>query len=160
MSKPKWNEAEIRTSAAQAARELGYVLKPKQEEAVLAFVGGQDVFVSLPTGFGKTLCFAVLPWTFDQLRGEARKSIVIVVSPLNALMESQVKTYREKGISAAFVHSSAEIGSIEEGLCQLVFFSPESLLCKRRWRELLRSPVYRSNLVGVVIDEAHCVEKW
>ena len=80
MSKPKWNEAEVRTSAAQAAREFGYVLKPKQE-VVLAFVGGQDVLVSLPTGFGKMLCFAVLPWTFDQLRGEARKSTAIVVSP-------------------------------------------------------------------------------
>ena len=60
MSKPKWSNTEIRSAATQAARELGYVLKPKQEEAVLAFVGGHDVFVSLPTGFGKTLCFAVV----------------------------------------------------------------------------------------------------
>ena len=89
-SKPNWSKNEIQSAAAQSAIELGYSsLKSEQEEAVVAFVGGQDVFVSLPTGYGKTLCFAVLPWTFDKLRGDhGKKSIVLVVSPLNALMET------------------------------------------------------------------------
>ena len=44
--------------------------------------------------------------------------------------------------------------------CQLVFVSPELLLCNRRCREMLRSEVYRKNLIGVVVDEAHCVKTW
>ena len=47
---------------ALAATKLGYeLLKTEQKEAVKAFVEGNDVFVSLPTGFGKTLCIALFP---------------------------------------------------------------------------------------------------
>ena len=42
----------------------------------VSLFSGQDVFGSLPSGFGKTLCFTALPWTFDKLRGEAKKSIL------------------------------------------------------------------------------------
>ena len=47
-----------------------------------------------------------------------------------------------------------------EGRCQVVLISPELILCKRQWRELLCSEQYRANVVGVVVDEAHCVKKW
>ena len=68
-----------------AACRIGYLkLTPQQEEATVAFVSGQDVFVSLPTGSGKTVCFAVLPFAFDILLGE-QGCIAIVVSPLMAL---------------------------------------------------------------------------
>ena len=43
--------------------------KPVQEEVVVTFLSGRDVFVSIPTGEGKSLCYAVLPWTFDLLEG-------------------------------------------------------------------------------------------
>ena len=55
----------------------------------MAFVNGNDVFISLPTGSGKTVCFAVLPFAFDILLGE-QGCITIVVSPLTALMRDQV----------------------------------------------------------------------
>lgn len=44
-------------------------LKPKQKEAVMAFVAGSDVFVTLPTGHGKSIIYAVLPGAFDRLKG-------------------------------------------------------------------------------------------
>ena len=57
---------------AESARKLGYdKLKDRQIEAVKAFVGGSDVFVSLPTGYGKSVIYAVLPTVFDTLRGES-----------------------------------------------------------------------------------------
>ena len=59
--------------------------------------------MSLLTGYGKSLCYAVLPKVFDLLRGVANKSIVIVVSPLIALMKDQVATFSAKGIRAAYV---------------------------------------------------------
>ena len=40
-------------------------LKAKQREAITRFVGGEDVFICLPTGFGKSLCYALLPLVFD-----------------------------------------------------------------------------------------------
>ena len=46
------------------------------------FVGGQDVFISLPTEYGKSLCYALLPLVFDYVRGIDRSSIVVCVSPL------------------------------------------------------------------------------
>ena len=64
----------------------------------------RDVFVSLPTGSGKSLCYCILPELFDTLRGNARKgqSIVIVVSPLIALMKDQVRAMSERGVSAVY----------------------------------------------------------
>ena len=53
---------------AYAATKLGYEsLKTEQNEAVKAFFGGNDAFVSLPTGFGKSLCFALFRYVFDYL---------------------------------------------------------------------------------------------
>ncbi len=59
------------------------------------------MFVSLPTGFGKSLCYGLLPLVFDLKRfGDVsiQRSIVIVVSPLIALMRDQVQSFAEKGL--------------------------------------------------------------
>ena len=97
------------STVRRAAASLGYPqLKEEQELAILSFVGGNDVFISLPTGYGKLLCYAVLPKVFNLLRGVANKSIVIVVSPLIALMNDQVATFSAKGICAAYVSDKEE----------------------------------------------------
>ena len=74
------NSDDIRVLVGRAAASLGYLeLKPEQEEAVASFVRGADVFVSLPTGYGKSLCFGLLPRVFDLLRGVENRSIAVVV---------------------------------------------------------------------------------
>ena len=50
-------------------------LKDKQKEAICSFVNGRDCFVILPTGYGKTQCYVLLPYVFDHLRGKTRSSI-------------------------------------------------------------------------------------
>ena len=50
--------------------------------------------------------------------------------------------------------------AVTKGSVSLIFMSPESLLGCCKWREIFRSPVYKRNLVGLVIDEAHCIDKW
>ena len=80
-------------AAEKAAERMGYMLKDKQREVILSFVRGHDVFVSLPTGSGKSLCYSCLLWTFDYLKGDewrAARLIVVVVSSLIALMKDQV----------------------------------------------------------------------
>jgi ATP-dependent DNA helicase RecQ len=68
---------------------MGYSNLKKQQEAVVRHVLSKgDVFVSLPTGKGKSLCYSVLPLVFDQLRQPREtRSLVLVVSPLITLMK-------------------------------------------------------------------------
>ena len=78
---------------AYALRRVGYpsmTLKPEQKDCVQCIYEGKDVFVWLPTGFGKTVCFDVLPFMFEGRVG----SLVVVVSPLVSLMIDQVRSLR------------------------------------------------------------------
>ena len=67
--------------------DLGFTLKPEQKINLLKFASGRDAFVSLPTGYGKSLCYILLPKLFDALRVACGQSIILVVSPLIALMK-------------------------------------------------------------------------
>ena len=87
-------------------------LKEEQKQAVKAFVKGKDVFISLPTGYGKSLCYALLPLIFDKRREMVeRRSIVMVVSPLIALMKDQSAKFTEKGITAVCI---SDLESLEK----------------------------------------------
>ena len=74
------------------------MLKPKQETVVWVFLSGKGVFAALPTGYGKSLCYACLPYAFDN-----KGSIVICVSPLTSLMVDQKAKFVPRGMSAQFV---------------------------------------------------------
>lgn len=83
-------DVQVKAIASRVASKLGYQsLKDKQAEILVEFMHGYDVFGVLPTGYGKSLCYACLPWMFDELHKESN-SIVIVVSPLTAIMIDQV----------------------------------------------------------------------
>ena len=86
------DQASIETAVSEAAPKLGYdSLKPEQFSAIVEFVKGRDVFVILPTGFGKSLCYASLPLVYDIVQKPEEPSIVIVVTPLISIMEDQVR---------------------------------------------------------------------
>ena len=83
---------EIEKIAIECIQRLGYEnLLPEQKTAIINFVCGHDVFVCLPTGFGKSLIYFSLPLIYDTLYSRNKSSIIIVVSPLNALMDDQVR---------------------------------------------------------------------
>ena len=66
-------------AANAAARKLGYAaLKLQQQEVVVNFLSGRDVFAVLPTGYGKSLCYALLPLAFDLLEGNAEKKMQLL----------------------------------------------------------------------------------
>ena len=80
----------------QAAISCGYEeQKPEQASISIKFVCGNDVFGCLQTGFGKSVCFMLLPMIFDAVKARALgESIVIVVSSLTSLMHDQVSNCR------------------------------------------------------------------
>ena len=93
--------------ARETIEELGYSnLRVRQKEAILHYVQGKDVFVLLPSASGKSLCYYILPVVFDILRKNSDpKCIVIVVSPLVALMKDQVTSLMSKGVKGVYVTS-------------------------------------------------------
>ena len=75
---------------AEVARLMGYNnLKSEQEQIINGILLKRDVFGILPTGFGKSLCYASLPIIYDKIH-QKEPSIVIVVTPLVAIMKDQV----------------------------------------------------------------------
>ena len=83
-----------------AGRCLGF--ETKQKEATIECVSRKDVFILLPTAYGKSVYYATIPLIFDQLRGNIG-SVVVVVSPLIVLMKDQVESFKSKGLEAAFL---------------------------------------------------------
>ena len=107
----------------------------QQKDATLTFLEGNDVFVALPTGYGKSLCYGCLPGAFDRLRRSKSKSIVVIISPLEVLMKDQVNNFASKGLSAGYVSedSSHEMKlGVLSGAYQLVFFSPEAVVNQKK----------------------------
>lgn len=156
------NNQEILDAVSHVADSFNFKLKMQQEESIFNFIKGKDVFVSLPTGFGKSLCYNLLPAVFDILRKKRKKSIVLVVSPSIALMNDQVDSINAMGISAIKIGLSNTIelkDHIKHGDFQVLFISPENLV-SLEWRNMLASGTYRCNLIGFVVDEAHCIQKW
>ena len=87
------------------------------------------------------------------------KSIVLVVSPLIALMQDQVARIKLKGISAACITDKSAKKEIKRGAYQVLFAPPEALGILE-WRNMLTSMIYCENIVGFIIEEAHCIKKW
>ena len=166
--------SDVEVAIRKAFRRLGYPdAKEQQLKAAREFISGRDVFVCLPTGSGKSMCYGCLPYAFDELASNTLSdpttnaepsAIVLIVSPLTALMEDQVKKFMDMGLKAAFIGEAQDDYSVERGVMNgeysLVYMSPESMMTVLQWREMFRSQLYQQRLKGIVIDEAHCVEKW
>ena len=98
----------------------------------------------------------MLPYIFDSQRGEdSHHSIVLCISPLVALTRDQKAKFSPRGLRTEYVgdDDKSAYEAVKAGDCQLVYMTPESLFSNPDWWEMLRSPVYQSSLVAVVIDE-------
>lgn len=146
------------TDRLQQALETRFGLsafRPWQREAIDALVDGpRRVLVVAPTGGGKSLTY--------QLPAVVLEGTTVVVSPLIALMEDQVRGLRERGIEATFLASTLSRAEVSErerellsGKYDLVYVAPERL--GNPWLvDLLR----RLKPPLVAIDEAHCISQW
>lgn len=132
--------------------------KPMQEEVILHLTGGDNAFVLMPTGGGKSLCY--------QLPALLMEGTAIIISPLIALMKNQVDAIRgfaveEEGI-AHFLNSSLNRTQLNEvkrdllqGVTKLLYVAPESLT-KEENIALLK----QIKVSFYAIDEAHCISEW
>jgi len=128
--------------------------RPPQQEVIERVCGGEDVFLVMPTGGGKSLCY--------QVPALHRDGLAIVVSPLISLMKDQVDSLLANGVKAACYNSSLtarEVGSvsrqIDRGELNLLYVAPERLMM----------PEFLERLAGLklalfAIDEAHCISQW
>jgi ATP-dependent DNA helicase RecQ len=128
--------------------------RPHQQVIIEELISGQNAFVLMPTGGGKSLCY--------QIPALHREGVAIVVSPLISLMKDQVDALRANGVAAAFYNSalvSAEarrvLAQLHEHTLDLLYVSPERLM----------SADFMARLADVdialfAIDEAHCVSQW
>ena len=159
-SEEKWKEA---FEAVKAQFELTDLL-PEQQEAIKAFFKGKNVFVNLPTGFGKSLIFQSLPIVADIVSGKPRgSSVIVVISPLRSLMEDQVQYLNSiciPAIAITDVEDPEIIQQVLNGNFLVVFGSPECLLSTALWRGIFKSENFSEMLIGVAIDEAHWITQW
>ena len=88
------------------------------------------------------------------------KKYPIIICPLVALMKDQVNRLNNIGFKAAYVGCEEAEKGIDNGDFMYVFISPESILSNECWRCMLEKKSYQERLVGIVVDEAHCIVEW
>jgi ATP-dependent DNA helicase RecQ len=136
---------------------FGYdTLRPAQVPVIDSVLSGHDTLAIMPTGGGKSMCYQ-LPAVMDE-------GMVLVISPLIALMHDQVESLKKNGIEAGLLNSSINFieqdrytKGAENGTLRILYISPEKLLSGGgdflEWMSTL-------NISLIAIDEAHCVSQW
>jgi ATP-dependent DNA helicase RecQ len=128
--------------------------RPLQQEIVKDALAGRDVFVLMPTGGGKSLCF--------QLPALMRGGLTIVVSPLISLMKDQVDALQTNGIPATYLNSTLDREEaksrwrrLQRGEYRMLYVAPERLMLDTFLERALNW-----NIAQLAIDEAHCISEW
>jgi ATP-dependent DNA helicase RecQ len=153
MSHPRYPDAADIHETLQNV--FGYAdFRPRQQTIIEELIAGDDAFVLMPTGGGKSLCY--------QIPALHRPGVAIVLSPLISLMKDQVDALQANGVAAAFYNSAQGSEAARQVLAQLhareldlLYISPERLM----------SDAFLERLAGIdialfAIDEAHCVSQW
>ena len=141
---------------------FGYdTYRDRQEEIITSVLAGRDALVIMPTGGGKSLCY--------QIPGIVAEGLVLVLSPLIALMDDQVIGLRQMGVRARAMHShisETESDDLQRELAagelDLLYVSPERLMGGRTLEHLTRlhDSANHPGVAAIAIDEAHCVSIW
>ncbi len=128
--------------------------RPLQEDIVRSVAEGNDTLALLPTGGGKSICF--------QVPGLMLGGLTLVISPLIALMQDQVRNLNSHGIPATFINSTLKIHEIDrklqmamDGKYKFLYLAPERLQT-----DLFQKRLDRLNIRLIAVDEAHCVSQW
>ncbi len=126
----------------------------KQEEIINSVIAKKDTLALLPTGGGKSICY--------QVPALLNEGICIVISPLIALMNDQVRFLKSKGIKSVAITSNMHFSEIDTALTNCIYggikflyLSPEKLQ-----NELVQTRIKEMNVNLITVDEAHCISEW
>ncbi|OJT15549.1 ATP-dependent DNA helicase Q-like 3 [Trametes pubescens] len=133
---------------------------PEQLDLAECMLLGVDAVSIAGTGWGKTLPF-VLPLFVP----ETKDRMIIIISPLNALEEDQAKRFRKMGLLATALNGESNnadtITEIERGKYRVVILGPKLFAGgEGRVRALFSQPRFTRKVLGLVVDEAHCISQW
>lgn len=125
-----------------------------QIQVIDSVLSGKDTVALIPTGGGKSVCYQI-----PALYGEG---IVVVISPLIALMQDQVRALRAKNIAAVHIHSAQSKSQIKSiynhavnGKYKLIYMAPERLQSEAAIQFLKQGQI-----ALIAVDEAHCISQW
>eukprot|EP00934_Nitzschia_sp_Nitz4_P008470 Nitzschia sp. Nitz4//scaffold102_size76354//38618//42311//NITZ4_005634-RA/size76354-processed-gene-0.40-mRNA-1//-1//CDS//3329532255//8460//frame0 len=146
-------------------RKFGHrYFRPGQKEVIQNAMQGRDVFVLMPTGGGKSLCYQLPAWCCPGL--------AVIVSPLLSLIQDQVQSLTKLGIEAVFLSSNQDyqgeqlditrrLNSVQaHGGIKLLYLTPEKLRHSNQMKSILQRLYQRGLLSRFVVDEAHCLSDW
>jgi len=141
--------------AGTLKKHFGYdYFRPLQREIISDSLAGRDLFVLMPTGGGKSLCF--------QLPALMRNGLTIVVSPLISLMKDQVDALQTSGIPATYLNSTLDRHEatvrwrgLHRGEYRMLYVAPERLML-----DTFLERAVNWNIAQFAIDEAHCISEW
>ena len=117
-----------------------------------ALLNGADCICCLPTGFGKSLIFEILPFVDPN-------SLVVVVVPLNAIIAQQIQKLGSMAISLS-KGKKIPTDEIADGRIRYIFSHPEDILNNRKFNDFFRQDNIQHLNIYLVIDEAHCILEW
>lgn len=157
-------------------------LKPKQVKCLEAIYSGRDTIGVLPTGYGKSIIFHLLPGLFfDKINSRYTKTdspfhpVIVVVSPLNSLISDQIRRSTEGKVKAVILNvrkaknsdnleleetSEMNLSWLKDAKYDIIFTHPETVLSCKKGIELFQSTPYQRCVQAIVIDEAHCILEW
>ena len=144
-----------------------------------AIYHGRGVVAVLPTGYGKSVMFHLPPSLFlDKIncgrRAAQSHPVVIVVSPLNALIKDQIRNLKEGNVNAAILNvknktnledleldfSDTNLTQLSDAIYEVIFTHPEAFISCKQGLELFQTEKYQRNVHAIVIDEGHCILEW
>ena len=126
----------------------------KQEEIIKQVIEKRDTLALLPTGGGKSICY--------QVPALMQEGICLVISPLIALMEDQVRFLKSKGIKSVSITSGMHYNDIDTALTNCIYGGIKFLYLspERLQNELVQTRIKEMNINLITIDEAHCISEW